>query len=133
VDMGEMLCEQDEVDTLWKQIERAPRKKRARSAETPEEAIATLERAAIEGDVQQMRSMLSKKLYEQERTEPICSPYAEDREMLTMCILADLMSDEPVNPTCTISGTGSRCTTGHHVIVLDQRDNGWVIVGSDAE
>ena len=60
-----MLCEQDEVDTLWKQIERAPRKKRARSAETPEEAIATLERAAIEGDVQQMRSMLSKKLYEQ--------------------------------------------------------------------
>jgi hypothetical protein len=134
IDMGMPLCEPDEVEALWRDVKRLPLRPAAHAAKTPEDAIGTLERAAIAGDLALFRSMLSKAFFEREQSEGVCGPYTDDKDTLMMCILNDIVGEEPVVAECTSEGPGtSRCTSGHRSIALEQRAGSYAIVSSDPD
>jgi hypothetical protein len=107
VDAAMALAEPDAEQALWAELKRRePSPHAGRKASSPEEAIHTLERAAVDDDAVAFTALLSRRSSQRAvleghgGEENACSEYRDERSLLLVCLLGELLPEAPERVAC---------------------------------
>ncbi len=107
VDAAMALADPGVEQALWAELKRRdPSPHAGRKAGSPEEAIHTLERAAVDDDPAAFTALLSRRSAQRAvleghgGEEDACSEYRDERPLLLVCLLGELLPEAPEKVAC---------------------------------
>jgi len=135
VDAAMELASPERQQSLWEELaRREPQPRVHRHAGTPEDAIRSLEHAAVYDDAAGVEGLLSRHcpqraLFEGGGEEDSCDEYRDERSLLLMCVLGELLPEAPDKIACNSDGKTAHCqVTGRseqRTVYLEREGAGW--------
>ncbi|MHB8420428.1 MAG: hypothetical protein ACYDCL_20335 [Myxococcales bacterium] len=128
--------------SLWEEVGRlAPKTRAPRRPSTAEDAIRALERAAVDDDASTFEALLSRRslqhaLFEGGGEEDGCAEYREDRSLLLMCLLGEILPEAPDQIACRpiAGGKAESCLvsgrTDQRTVNADREGSSWRLSAS---
>lgn len=142
IDAALALVEPEAEQALWSEVKRRDLSPHAgHKASSPEETIHTLERAAVYDDAAGFASLLSRRSSQRAvleghgGEEDACSEYRDEKSLLLVCLLGELLPEAPEKVACESppDGHSSSCVvTGrldHRTVYFDREGSLWHIGG----
>ncbi len=138
VDAALSLVEPDAEQALWTELKkREPAPHAGHKASNPEETIHSLERAAVYDDAVSFAALLSRRSSQRAvleghgGEEDACSEYRDEKSLLLVCLLGELLPEAPEKVACESppDGRSSSCVvTGrldHRTVYFEREGALW--------
>jgi hypothetical protein len=138
VDAALALVDPDAEQALWAELKRRePTLHAGHKATSPEETIHLLERAAVYDDASAFAALLSRRSAQRAvleghgGEEDACSEYREEKSLLLVCLLGELLPEAPEKVACESppDGKSSSCVvTGrldHRTVYFEREGSLW--------